>query len=283
MKKHIILIIMAFATHMMWAQAVYEKKDSVTIVELLQKVQRQRSNACLPLYFAHQLMGRPYVGHTLEGQKTERLVVNTRQLDCTTLVETVTALTLCAQKRQTSFADYLHMLTLIRYRGGQLNGYTSRLHYFTDWILDNESLKIVEDVAVKGAPFTAIQTVRISYMSQHPTAYAALKSNKKNVEKIAQQEKNLTGRKFRYIPKGNIVNTKLLRNAVKNGDIIAIVTNKKGLDIAHVGFAEWQADGLHLLNASSIHKQVVLESMTLLQYMKKHPSFLGIRVVRIKK
>jgi hypothetical protein len=70
---------------------------------------------------------------------------------------------------------------------------------------------------------------------------------------------------------------------VKDGDILALVTKKSGLDVSHVGFAEWGKDGkLHLLNASSIHKKVVLEPMTLYQYIQKHPSVLGIRVIRIK-
>jgi hypothetical protein len=69
---------------------------------------------------------------------------------------------------------------------------------------------------------------------------------------------------------------------VKDGDILAITCNKKGLDIAHLGFAVWRKDGLHLLNASMLHKKVVEESMTLWQYMQKHKTFTGIRVIRIK-
>ena len=56
---------------------------------------------------------------------------------------------------------------------------------------------------------------------------------------------------------------------------------KKGLDTSHLGFAVWKEGRLHLLNASSIHKKVVLEPMTLRQYMQKHPSQLGVRVVRV--
>ena len=68
---------------------------------------------------------------------------------------------------------------------------------------------------------------------------------------------------------------------VQDGDILALVTNKSGLDVSHVGFAEWGKDGkLYLLDASSIHKKVVLESITLYQYAQQHPSMLGIRVIR---
>ena len=119
-------------------------------------------------------------------------------------------------------------------------------------------------------------------MSAHPLSYVALKNNPEDVKVIAAQERKLTGQTFSYIPNKQITNSKILRQTIHDGDILAIVTNKKGLDISHVGFAEWKSDGLHLLNASMIHKKVVLEPMTLAQYMKKHPSFLGIRVIRIR-
>ena len=98
---------------------------------------------------------------------------------------------------------------------------------------------------------------------------------------IARQEKQLTGRRYRYIPKEAVKDTKALREAVKDGDILAITTSKQGLDIAHLGFAVWRQDGLHLLNASQLHKKVVEEPMTLGQYLAKHPTFTGIRVVRL--
>ena len=60
-----------------------------------------------------------------------------------------------------------------------------------------------------------------------------------------------------------------------------IITNKKGLDTTHIGLASWHADGLHLLNASSIHHRVIDEPMLLRTYMSKHPVQTGIRVCRV--
>jgi hypothetical protein len=75
----------------------------------------------------------------------------------------------------------------------------------------------------------------------------------------------------------------LLRQAINDGDIIAITCKKEGLDIAHLGFAVWHADGLHLLNASMLHKEVVEEPMTLYQYLQQHSTHTGIRIIRILK
>jgi hypothetical protein len=253
--------------------------DSLTICQMLKSAPSDAGT----LYFARCLMGRPYVAHTLEVNDDERLVVNTRQLDCTTLVETVAALTLCAQSEKRSWNDYTDMLTRLRYRQGTIDGYASRLHYFSDWIADKERMGLVGELQQPNPPFSAVQTVNVNYMSRHPHAYKALKANPALVKTIRRQEQHLSGTKASYIPKKSLRdNDHLLRQTIQDGDIIAITTSKPGLDIAHLGFAFWMDDGLHLLNASQLHKKVVVEPMTFYQYMLKHPTFTGIRVVRLK-
>jgi hypothetical protein len=217
----------------------------------------------------------------LEVNDHEQLVVNTRQLDCTTLVETVTALTLCHQRGQQQWSDYIKTLQTLRYRGGVIDGYASRLHYFTDWIVSNTKTGIVNEIQKPNPPFSAIQTVNVNYMSRHPQSYKALKNHPEYVPEIRRMEQRITGMKFRYIPKAEVKNSKAVRDAIHDGDIIAITCKKAGLDIAHLGFAVWRKDGLHLLNASQLHKKVVVEPMTLYEYLQKHPSHTGIRIIRI--
>lgn len=278
MKRLIIYIIGMMLVQGVTAQTTYQKADSVKICQLLSQANRETS----VLWLARQFLGVPYVAHTLEINDDERLVVNTRQLDCTTFVETVTALKLCAQQDKHSFTDYLNMLRQLRYRKGKMAGYTSRLHYFTDWIRDKVEMQLVTDVQQPNPPFSAVQTVQVDYMSTHPNAYKALKANAALVPEIRAQEQSLTGMKVRYIPKRSVRNNALLRKVVKDGDILAITCNKKGLEIAHLGFAVWRKDGLHLLNASMIHKKVVEEPMTLYQYLQRHKTHTGIRVVRVE-
>ena len=142
---------------------------------------------------------------------------------------------------------------------------------------------IVSETQAPNPPFTAVQTVKVDYMSRHPQSYKALKAHPEYVAAISKMGKSLTGKKFRFIPKTEVKNTAAMREAVHDGDIIAITCNKPGLDIAHLGFAVWHQDGLHLLNASQLHKKVVEEPMTLYQYLQKHPSHTGIRIIRIAK
>lgn len=285
MKNDLIMAALLCAATAQAAKPVWKgmAKDSVFVEQALRQAKAKAGSVGnAPLHFARLFIGRPYVAHTLEGSDDRRVVVNTRQLDCTTLVENVAALTLCWEKGLTDFHSFVEELEHMRYHGGRASGYAARLHYFTEWIESNTARGMATEMQAPTPPFTAVQTVAVSYMSQHPTAYAALKAQPALVDSIRLHEKAISGKKYRYIPKALVRNTKAMRKAVNDGDIIAITTNKKGLDIAHLGFAVWRNDGLHLLNASMIHKKVVEEPMTLGQYLSKHPSHTGIRVISIK-
>lgn len=259
---------------------IYKSQDSDKIVSLLKEAHGLKNKpASWMLWFGKKFAGVPYVAGTLDAMAEEKLVVDTRKLDCTTYVEMVTALTMCAEKGETSFTSFCEHLKHVRYIGGKV-AYVNRQHYFTVWMDDNEQEGIVQNIA-PNPPFTAWQTVSVNWMSVHQSSYKMMMAHPHWLAGIKKLEKSVSGKKYRYIPKGKIANTPLFRQSIHDGDIISIITNKKGLDTTHVGIASWHKDGLHLLNASSIHKKVIDEPMTLYQYMQKHPVQIGIRVCRV--
>jgi hypothetical protein len=259
----------------------YTKYDSIKVVELLNLGRHVSNKNDLSIFFARKLINVPYVAHTLDNNAEEKLVINLRQLDCTTYVENVLALSICCKSHLYTFHDFCNILSKVRYESGNIK-YTSRLHYFTEWIESNQRQGNVEKIEKQSAPFNNIQHVKANYMTTHSDSYDMLKNNANRIKGIKEMENRITGRNYRYISKSNIINSKLMRQTIHSGDIIAILTNKPGLDTSHIGIAVWHKDGLHLLNASSIHKKVVEETMTLHDYMIKHPSQIGIRVVRPK-
>ena len=282
MKKLLLICaVWLLAMSPLYAGTLYEKQDSIMIVSLLKEAsQLKQKPASWMLWFGKKFAGVPYVGGTLDKTAAEHLIVNTRQLDCTTYVEMVTALTMCAHNHETSFTAYCNHLKHVRYIGGEVS-YVKRQHYFTVWMDDNEKEGIVKNIS-PNPPFTAVQKVNVNWMSTHISSYKMLTAHLEWRTGIRQLEQSVSGKSYRYIPKGKISNTQLFRNTIKDGDIIAIITNKKGLDTTHIGIASWHKDGLHLLNASSIHKKVIDEPMTLYHYMQKHPVQIGIRVCRVK-
>lgn len=264
-------------------QVDYTSSDSMKIVRLLDEASKMHADRNAVLYFAKKFIGCQYVAHTLEVNEEERLVVNASKLDCTTFVETVSALTICAYKKLYSFDSFCMVLRNLRYREGGINGYESRLHYFSEWITDNSQLGFVKEMQSPVPPFEGRQLIDVCFMSEHPEYYKALKSNRELTDVIGDMEKRISGSVRRFIPKSKVVNSGLMRNVVKDGDIIAITCNTKGLDIAHVGFAVWKNGKLHLLHASSKYKKVIEDPVELRTYLMRNKSFTGIRVIRILK
>ena len=278
-----------------FSQITYTKSDSIKVVELLKAGQKRftdkenpSDNSSLMLFYGHKLLGIPYVAATLEVNKKEQLVVNLRQLDCTTFVETAFALSMTTAQKSVRWADYCANLKKIRYNGGILDGYASRNHYFLWWVESNRKLGLVttpmdDDYRKRKGKYNPIykrQIIHIDWMSTHSASYPMLKGNSVLINEIRNHEKASEGREMMYIPRQNLGLSKSRMRWVKNGDILAICTKKKGLDTTHIGIAEWGSDGkLHLLNASQIHKKVVLETLTLQQYMTRHPTQLGVWVI----
>lgn len=263
--------------------ATYSAADSIKIEQLLSAFANDKdAHRVEPMVgFARKFIGTPYVAKTLEINANEQLIVNTRELDCSTYLETVLALTLCAKDNKQSFNQYKHMLAKIRYMNDTI-AYTTRLHYFTWWLDFNSKKHIVKEIQSPDPPFAAIQTVDVHYMSAHTEQYPMLTGRLDFQEDIALMENNYKGKQYRYIPKEELKNNELLRQTIHDGDIIGIVTNKDGLDIAHVGIAVWHTDGLHMLHASMVKKQVIEDPQRLQDYLMARKTHLGIRIARVK-
>lgn len=211
-------------------------KDSEAYYKELCKdasVSKEERRSKLILHIARKFLGTPYVAKTLETEGKERLVINARQLDCTTYVENTMAIYLCVSNGQTSYDNYKNQLRLLRYANGEVT-YAARQHYFTQWIEENAKKGFVHELQSPTPPFTAVQLLRIDFMTTHVSLYPMLKDSPEDIKTIAQRERELSGRRYQYIPKSSIRNSSLFRSTIKDGDIIAITTSKKGLDTSHI-------------------------------------------------
>lgn len=105
------------------------------------------SVSLLMLTIGKYFLGFPYVSNTLETESGEKLVINLRGFDCFTFVENVVVLATLIKEGIYTFDAYAALLERSRYRNGILDGYSSRLHYFSDWLADNEKKGIIKDVS----------------------------------------------------------------------------------------------------------------------------------------
>lgn len=233
-----------------------------------------------------QLMRRPYRPHTLDENPTEQLVVNLREFDCTTYLETVLALSLAwhdlpaSDKNNQVLLDqtFRKFLTKLRYRDGRIDGYASRLHYFSEWLLDNERKGFLTDVTRDIAGSLSVSKP-LSYMTTATYKYPRL-TDPAIYKQVALAESALSQQSFYFIPKKNI---RQAEASLREGDIVMLTAARPGLDMRHVGLAVRQANGrMHLLHASSDQGEVVITSYPLSDYVTWHKPLSGIRVARLR-
>lgn len=220
-------------------------------------------------------LGTPYVAKTLEIGDKESLVINFQGLDCTTYVENVLAFGLLLKNNETSIEDFANALEEIRYKDGELNGYPSRLHYFSEWLANNEKKGFLKIVT---AEIGGIESAKdIHFMSTHRDLYPFL-SDDKNYQKIQNSEGYLNDMSICILPQEDIRKNEHL---IQSGDIIALATSIDGLDVTHTGFAIREQDGrIHLLHASTGSGVVEISKLPLVDYLKKIKSNTGIMVGR---
>lgn len=220
-------------------------------------------------------LGTPYVAHALEVPGEERLVVNMRALDCVSFYENALVLARCIKLNKPTFDAYKQQLQLIRYRGGMIDGYPSRLHYTSDYFYDNEKKGIWKNVTKElgGVPLKK----RINFMSTHPDSYRQLKENPEFRTIIAQQEEEISGRETYYLPKDNV---EAVAGKIQSGDIIGITTDVEGLDTSHTGIAVREGGRLVFMHAPLAGKKVEITESTLAEYLVRNKRQTGIMVVR---
>jgi hypothetical protein len=209
---------------------------------------------------ARELEGTPYVGFTLEtSPDEERCVVNLDGLDCVTFFEDTLCMARMLKRGGSTENDMLAELHYTRYRGGKMGDFTTRLHYTTDWMVDNEKKGVVKILAptLPGAePFTQ----KVGIMSKHPENYRQLKAHPEMIPAIKRYEDEINNYNVKFISLDKIAG---VESHLKTGDIIGVATSEPGIDIAHTGLCIADDKGvIHFMDASSSksHYRVTFET-----------------------
>jgi hypothetical protein len=227
-------------------------------------------------------VGSVYIPATLEAPGPEHLVVNLRALDCVTYVENMLVLAHFVREQPRDVLDrprdamqtYQDMLARIRYRDGRLEGYSSRLHYFSEWLADNEE-KGVLDVITQELGGVA-DPEEITFMTEHRDAYRQL-SDQAFYDEIGRIEQRLNQDTRYSIPEAGVA---AVAERIRTGDVIAATSTLAGLDVAHTGIALWKDGALHLMHAPLVGKNVEISELPLADRLLDIRAQDGIMVAR---
>ncbi|MBM3271200.1 MAG: DUF1460 domain-containing protein [Candidatus Sericytochromatia bacterium] len=221
------------------------------------------------------LEGTPYVAGALEVPGAERLVCNLRGLDCVTFVEACLAAARVADLPDPPFEAFLAELARNRYRDGRIDGYASRLHYFSEWIARNAARGALRDVTADLGGVPADR--QIDYMSAHRKLYPRLASER-TFAAIQATERELSARSLVLVPRDRVA---AIEADLQDGDILAIVPTTAGLDVSHTGLVRRGADGRpRLLHAPDVGDRVRTTTDTVAEYVAGHAKVHGLIVAR---
>ena len=269
--------------------AVYNR-----VAEALQPRAAELSMSELVVEVALQLLETPYLWASLE-MEPEQLQVFLDKTDCILFVELSTCMALTLKGKRTvqagdgehfakrlspsvedgepSYALLCDNIRNMRYRLGVVDGYASRIHYTSEWLLQNATNGLLDEYTSElGTEFT--QT--FSYMSAHPQTYYQLSHNVCELGKIRMIEEHLNAQKPYFFISQEALRRPEIMAQIHSGDIITFISPRPGLDLAHVAIA-YEVDGaMHFIHASYGAKKVIIEPRTIADYATN-----GIRVSRL--
>jgi hypothetical protein len=225
----------------------------------------------------------PYQPFTLEAYLRaggspahEPLTLSLTRFDCTTLVEACLAVArVAAGDAAPSWERFGREIERMRYRGGERLGYTSRLHYFSEWITDGEQRSLLSD---RGAELGGIEDARpLRFMTQHRGSYPAL-ADDGVFREIGMMERRLDRRPRRVVPTARIPG---VIDHIETGDVLAFATAIPGLDVTHAAFAYRDRRGIvRVLHAPLSGGVVQVTRATLPEYVAAIRRCTGILVAR---
>jgi hypothetical protein len=207
----------------------------------------------------------------------ETLRVELSRFECVTFIESSLAVARCGFRKEPTESCFERELVASRYRGGALSDYASRLHYFDDWIDDNEARKRLENLtpALGGEPLTRsyfhISSRVLPRSNVSKDSLAAL------TREVAATESRLSRTPHMVLSRDRA--TRVL-DQLEDGDLVAFVRERTGLLIHHAGFIYRAGGEPRLLHASSYHGRVVLTREDVASYLLRRPERQGIIVAR---
>ncbi len=228
-------------------------------------------------------IGTPYKAYTLEEYikaggdptATEPLTLSLTEFDCVTLVEACLGVARAADTSPSpSWNQFAGEVERIRYRGGNRGSYSTRLHYFSEWITDGARRGLLRNL---GQELGGIEDKRpLRFMTEHRASYPAL-ANDSVFREIGEMERSLDSSPRWVIPTARITE---VADRIQTGDVLAFATAIPGLDVTHSAFAYRDDSGLLRVLHAPLSGGVVEISRLLPDYVAAIKRSTGILVAR---
>lgn len=289
MNRFLLTIILASLSLLSMA---YEKvnfhcdKDTTFINQLLSypELKDMDKNEQLA-FFAKKLVGAPsnLRSEILESD-TVSFTIDIHTFNPLSFLSTCVALT---QAYETSSApnwrDFAGKYENVRFKGGKIGNYSSRMMYAADWIADNifrgniyDATQRVEGLNVKR------REKSIYYISKNKDSFNAL-SDPLKLDLIKMLEMGFRNHQIIYISNGDLTNPGRYKKTAKDGDIVFLLSPDESLDCREMGIVCFDGDDLRFIQVSIPREKIVMEELPFENYVKRNIKRIqGARVMRLQ-
>lgn len=233
--------------------------------------------------FGHYLARAARVQHGVgygvpaEAPGAETLQINLDAFECVSFIESSIAVARCGFSGEPDELCFTEDLEASRYRGGALGDYASRLHYFVDWIGDNEARGRIENLTTSLGGTPVQKDFYLITRRELPKAAIDQEAIDAVTETLLATEQRLSSTSHDVLGRESAPDA--LR-ALEDGDLVAFVRERPGLLVHHAGFVYWANGTPRLLHASSYHQRVVITESDLTDYLLRRPERKGVIVAR---
>lgn len=161
----------------------------------------------------------------------------------------------------------------LRYRDGVVSRFSDRLFYFSEWAGQANENGLLEEYT---SQFGHEYRQSFSYLSDHLSFLPNVSNDPGCKDDVLKAERCLEDNNPYYIIPAEEMN-EAIYNYLQNGDIVAVVSDRKGEDVSRVGIVCRQDPSPQLVYASNKAKKVIAEDLR-----QVCQSCSGIRTFRIK-
>lgn len=172
-----------------------------------------------------------------------------------------------------SYELLCHNIRNMRYRLGEVTTYSSRVHYTSEWLLQNQTNGLMREYT---RDLGKEMKQEFFYMSMHPKTYYQLSQDPCELGRIRMMEEHLNEQKPYFILTQQDLRKPEIMRQIKSGDIITFISPRPGLDLAHVAIAYEVKGEMHFIHASYGKRKVIIEAESLADYATN-----GIRITRL--
>lgn len=249
------------------------KHNQQILEDIFDKVvkDRHKPEAELATRIAEACLGLPYESGLLEVIPEELRIVMDKTDNMRFIEQCLAMAMMFSETTDCSYVHFCEIIQSLRYRDGIISQYSDRIFYPSEWLMQAERMGILKEYTNKfGHEYEQL----FSYHSSH-LAYLPQNGYEYDLSKTLSNNELELGRNHTYYCITSEDIHQELIDYVEDGDILAFVSDREGMDISDVAFVSKSIDGLFLIFASAKDKQVVKQKFNISDYTRK-----GFRLFR---